>query len=588
MASATIPESEARAIRPACRDGGLVWAWSLAAIVAAHVPVLCLRSAAQWSDPDHNIFPLVWAGAGFLAWRGTRALGPLEPGRRGLAWTLLLACWLALGAAAVVGSPWLGCAAAQAALMVLAYAWGGRRLALAVLPAWGLLGLMMTPIALTRSIGQSLQQLATRWSSEALDLIGVFHLPQGNVIVLAGRRLLVEEACSGIHSLFAILAVTLFFALWRRISAVHLVVLLAAAAFWVLVVNTGRIVLVAWAAARRGVDLAAGWRHEALGLALVAVTLGLLASTECLYPVVAAGLRGTWTAAVTPLLKWRRRWLRKRAFWRDAGQDRPLASELPAVPVPGPPPVPPPALGPTRWPAPGATALARRAVAAGYAVLAALMLVLFWPAVCEGLKVHTAETAMVKRLGTLAADALPASKGAFRRLDFKVERREAHSVSGEHSRTWFYASGARQAAASVDYPFRDWHDLTVCYTSAGWTVLAHGVEPGEVVAVDLREGTRVFGDYATLFFSLVRPGGSVLSQPLPETPRPWYEPLQKLDPRRSWDVHLRRLAKTYQVQLLVTGSGPLSAEERARARAFFLDVRSLVMRKVDSIGGVSR
>jgi exosortase/archaeosortase family protein len=125
------------------------------------------------------------------------------------------------------------------------------------------------------------------------------------VIALPGRRLLVEEACSGVHSLFVTLAAALFYGFWRKFSAVCLVVLLAATAFWAVVVNIGRIVLVTWVVARSGMDLLGGWRHEAVGLAVVVLTLGLIASTDRLYPPVARGVRFVgWATFVVPWQKW--------------------------------------------------------------------------------------------------------------------------------------------------------------------------------------------------------------------------------------------------------------------------------------------
>jgi hypothetical protein len=145
----------------------------VAAVAAAFLPALVVQYAEMWPDPDYNFFPLLWLGVGALAWRDTRALGRLEPGRRGLSWFLLGVCWLLLLASAVFVSPWLGCVVAQATLFVAAYTWGGGRLVRAALPAWVLLGLLIPRYGLDEFVRLSLQQLASRWSSAALDLIRV-------------------------------------------------------------------------------------------------------------------------------------------------------------------------------------------------------------------------------------------------------------------------------------------------------------------------------------------------------------------------------------------------------------------------------
>src|SRR5205807_2642759 len=101
-----------------------------------------------------------------------------------------------------------------------------------------------------------------------LDLVGVYHVLAGNVVEVGGRPLLVEEACSGIHSLFAVLAVTWFYAGWTRRAPLPAGVLLVAAVGWVLAANVTRVVAVAWADDAWGLDLATGWAHDALGLLL--------------------------------------------------------------------------------------------------------------------------------------------------------------------------------------------------------------------------------------------------------------------------------------------------------------------------------
>ena len=103
-------------------------------------------------------------------------------------------------------------------------------------------------------------------SSSVLDLLGVFHLREGNVIRLADRPLLIEEACSGIHSLFAVLAGMVFLAIcYCRRSLTRGLGLLAAAVTWVVLANTLRIVAVVYLAATWQVDWhpAGATRHSA-------------------------------------------------------------------------------------------------------------------------------------------------------------------------------------------------------------------------------------------------------------------------------------------------------------------------------------
>ena len=243
-------------------------AWPAAGTVAmaliglAHLPLLALQARQTWDHPHYRFFPLVPIGAVLLAIRATGRLGPLEPGPdRPVAW-LLGGSWALLAGACLIGSAWLGTIAAMLVTVAVVYALGGARLLRPLLPAWGLLWLAIPPLGLDSDVVTMLQALASGWSSPVLDTLGVFHLREGNVIRLADRRLLIDEACSGVHSLFAVLAGTIFLALWARRSLIRGIVLVAIAVTWVILGNVARIVAVAYLAASRQIDVSSGWSHE--------------------------------------------------------------------------------------------------------------------------------------------------------------------------------------------------------------------------------------------------------------------------------------------------------------------------------------
>ena len=123
-----------------------------------------------------------------------------------------------------------------------------------------------------------------------LDVLGVLHVMDGNVVKVAGRRLPVDQACSGIYSLLTLLIGTFFYILWVRTSVVRSVLLLISSVFWVIFGNVTRIVLIAVLSTRFNIDLASGWKHEVLGLFMFAVMLGLVLSTDRLLSMFAS----TW------------------------------------------------------------------------------------------------------------------------------------------------------------------------------------------------------------------------------------------------------------------------------------------------------
>ncbi len=268
--------------RPPARSAG---SWGLVAaaviLLAAHLPLLILHGEQIWLRPHYQFFPLAVLGAAVLALARLRGYGPLNPGSFGYALPLLTAAWLLLVVAELLYSSWLGSVAALAALTAVLYAVGGARLVVRLLPALVLLCLVIPPpFELDRQLILALQSLTARWASTVLDCLGVYHVMAGNVVEIGGRRLLVEEACSGVNSLFSLLACTLFFIFLVRRPPVHAIFLLAATVGWVLVANVARVVTVAYGTTHWGVDLAEGWRHEALGAAVFGVALGLVWSTD--------------------------------------------------------------------------------------------------------------------------------------------------------------------------------------------------------------------------------------------------------------------------------------------------------------------
>jgi hypothetical protein len=215
-------------------------------------------------------------------------------------------------------------------------------------------------------------------------------------------------------------------------------------------------------------------------------------------------------------------------------------------------------------------------LAVSYSVLAAAMPILFWPSIRVALGGPAPEAELVVRLHRLGAEVMPESMGPFHRLDFRTERRKMFSDFGQFSRTWRYGSGDHEAAASVDYLFAGWHELSVCYANGGWALVRRSDEPPRIAAAELSKGT---GEYGTLFYSIIDARGVPRSPSLAERSLDriaiWREPsLSSL-----WE-RIRMRGKLYQVQLLVTGGRPLSPDERKQAREFFLNVRRRAMEGV--------
>jgi exosortase len=243
-------------------------------LTIAHGPLFFLHLSQIWLRDHYQFFPLVFAGAAVLAWSRLRNLGPLSAGSSSVTFGLLAAAWIILAASELLYSSWLGAVATLTVIPAILYGMGGGRLFRAAFPAWLLLWLVIPPpFEWDRELILSLQALTTHWASHALDLLGVYHVMAGNVVEVEGKRMLVEESCAGISSLFSVLAVTTFFVLWSRRPLWRAVGLIGAAIGWVLLANVARVAGVVYLTTHWGVDVTEGWRHDAFGAVVFSLAL---------------------------------------------------------------------------------------------------------------------------------------------------------------------------------------------------------------------------------------------------------------------------------------------------------------------------
>ncbi len=471
-----------------------------------------------------------------------------------MAW-LLGGCWAILAGACLIGSPWLGVVAALGTTGALIFAIGGGALLRPLLPAWGLLLLAIPlPLGLDVQLVAMLQTAVSSVSSSVLDLLGVFHLRQGNVIRLADRALLMEEACSGIHSLFAVLAGMVFLAIWCRRSRATGLALLATAVTWVMLGNILRIVAVVLLAERWQVDVASGWSHEALGLAVFAVALGLTVSTDNLVSLF-ADLRTL-----------------PQEGWQQGLIEEPRARM--AAPAPPAPTHNDPMSTATRLPDLRRTALAAWPLAAAFGVLLLAQPILIGKLMQD---YFVPGSVLASRLLALRAGDLPASwEGDFQQQGLQTVERELVHGSGRYSQVWTYGWGRRSVTVSVDGPFQGWHELTSCYLGNGWTSLERSVQPGEgrsgsFAVARLERPPTLNGE---LLFSLFDDHGKVLE------PGRFGGQVGYISERLSfWRRHLSH--RTYQVQVLVAGGPTLTPAERDR---FFQQVRTVLIQRLGPEG----
>ena len=187
---------------------------------------------------------------------------------------LLFFSLTSLAAACLLQSPWLGFLSAFCLLMVFARNYS--HLPQLALP---LLILLPLPLGKDQEIVQLLQHVSSRGASSLLDITGIQHVMAGNILEVADRRFFVEEACSGIGSVFLLLASAALYSVWVGQRLIVAVPFLVTSIGWAVAANMLRIFAVAASHSHHGPDLSTGIEHELLGTGTYVIAVVLLLLT---------------------------------------------------------------------------------------------------------------------------------------------------------------------------------------------------------------------------------------------------------------------------------------------------------------------
>lgn len=190
--------------------------------------------------------------------------------------------------AVVVWSPWLSCLAFLFGIGSFFASQKEREK-----DAWGLLALwppcwllLRLPLNLDLQLTTNLQSLTANISSYVLDLMGHSHRLTGNVFHLPKGALFVEDACSGVQSLFSLLFCATLLVCWQRRSVALLPLYLVTAAFWAGVMNIARVTIIAIGQEVLDMDLAHGWRHSVVGYVCLFGAIVMLISSDRLFRIL--------------------------------------------------------------------------------------------------------------------------------------------------------------------------------------------------------------------------------------------------------------------------------------------------------------
>lgn len=529
----------------------------LALVAVAYGPFLYVHGTNLLSKSHYEFFPLVLLLSGFLAWSASKRLGPLQAGRYKFitAGGALLALGLLLGAA-FFGSATLAVGSFMLGLLVFLYSYGGWTLTKRMLPAWIFLWLAVPPpLNLDVRLIQWLQIVTTRWSSYFLDLFGVLHVMSGNIIEVPNKHLGVEQACSGINSLFALLTVALFLIFWSRRSIIHGILLLAGAVGFVLVGNLLRVWIIALAYNRRQIDLSEGWKHEALGFAIFIVMFVLVLSLDRLLLFL--------IATVNAIVLWRRTAM-TRHLQAKLEQNRPTD------------------LGATRWPRLTTAWMFAKPAMAVFALIAVFNVALLAMGINDATPLSADK--MLATFGQLDGRFFSPGIAGWELVGFEPQKRKNGDIHGDYSRDWKFKKGSSQADISLDYAWTAFHDLQVCYDGTGWTILNRNNVPGpdpapgvpdHVIEISMskplgHEGYLLFTEYEADGLPTALPDNSIRKR------------------LTQFGFRPKRKLLVYQVQIFTVAFTPPSEEKKKEFRQLYDACRERIAQIAPHRGEVQR
>jgi exosortase/archaeosortase family protein len=415
-----------------------------------------------------------------------------------------------------------------------------------------------------------LQQITTSMSSVALDLLGVPHAIENNVIRLASRDLFVAEACSGIQSVFTLMFMaTLVVAINRRLlwlTPIYVVIAMLLAIF----ANVLRVTTVAVGDVWLGMDLADGWQHDLIGYAALGLgCLFLLSFDQLLVALLHPIQEGPGLSAeLNPLIH----------VWNffvgaHASDDQNVA--------------------PLVWLFTNASArgawLWRRALPGRALMVVSSVLLL----ASIGQAIHTFRPIRVlsqsSELIFTPSDGVLDSFARVTVHEHETIRDGDDPRLGDNADVWTCRLDDPDALAQlvVSQPYADWHELCWCYTAQNWTLLSRVIRdpvssPTLEEAVDESDHSGAcpfvlarfrFGDnrFAYLFYSAVDRSGEPVDPPLR---------IGRLQGRFGRYLEGQHLANSdlAMIQLLVVSDRRFGMSEVDRLSSLFSHVRRSVLR----------
>lgn len=522
-------------------------------------PLLYEHTLNLWRKPHFQFFPLAWLLFGYLIYTRGK-FSPVESSRRRIVARLVTLASIFGGIASVVWfSPWL----AHVTLVFICAGWmlsrlGGNRWHQPV--AWLSLLLISLPMPLNldQRLIQSLQSVSAQSASRLLDIIDVPHLPIGNVIEIRTGKLFVDEACSGVDSLYALAAVALALVIWNQRNFLQSLLAIVTVPLWAWLGNTIRIVCIAVLLDRFNIDLTHGWPHSLLGMLTFGLSCVCLLFTQSLSAILLTPFpnRSITAGPFHALFNW------VVSFPRNATASG--SKKGTALPPSAPPEVR--AMRPI--------GILYCAVWAILGASASLPVMGIGPWKRAYIPTPVFSDSTIEKI--FAASSLPQSVAGMRQLAFQTVHRDHDNTNGAHSATWQFRDGEQLVQVSIDFPFVGFHALEVCYLLTGCT-LTNPVEsvefekagtPKQLVINELRFVNAMSDECYACYTAFDRAGQSVSG-------------IDSRLKRGTANENAPRVS--FQIQIFIEGCGDLTEQQRTRYRQILVELSEAILPTIQSL-----
>jgi exosortase len=515
-------------------------------ILVSFAPLLILHFMQLWAFEHYGFFPLLLAAIPFLVWQ--LRCRPAAPTNTSILWEKLCMGFgfVLLLLAIIAWSPNLAAVAAitTAGGALQHFSRVGRiRRPFAI---WLLLLLLIKlPLNIDLDLIFWLQGWNSRIASRMLDFVSVSHVLQGHVIRVPGNGFMVEDACSGIQSLFTLIATAGIALVLVHRSRLHSLLLISFAAFWACMINTLRIASVVLASVWFDIDISSGFSHELLGIILFGVAIWMLMCSDSLLQLVLGTSRQLAVAS----------------------NQQQLNSESTS-----------PLINSTMSEVSSGRGWRSTALAGAFAILGVAQLGVMTLSSRGAASINPDDP----RLQTAFSEStLPEQLGELKRTVFQKDSRTLTDYMGRNTASWTYESEDKNVVVAVDYPFLGWHELTGCYEAQGCGISERTVLPETNGVRTVTCEVRSTGDLkGQLWFSEFLESGEPLV-PLgsnASTGEYWLSRIQSSFLRQSAAVSSN--PSNYQVQLLVHSRQAFTESEHAELLALHRETAGQIVKAI--------